>query len=230
MALKVTVKSSDYDLTTTAALKEYLGLTGTSDDARLSACIRAASRWAESYIGYPLSAQGYRETRPTFGTRNLMLTQTPVRAVTQLLDSQDTGEAGSVGTSDYVLNGDAGMLEREDGWMWTVPIDGDLSQTPRSGQEQRPWLVDYVGGWTRGGIDTGSPLWSTEGGSTDTGRTLPEDIEEAVKQKASVLFDGTESLDRERLGDLDIVYNLRSGTADKQTPYETLLGSYRRLL
>ena len=72
--LNVSAKSTDFDLTTTGALKQRLfGSTASTEasDAVLSSIIRAASRWAEGFVGYPLALQSYEELLPTYGTRLL---------------------------------------------------------------------------------------------------------------------------------------------------------------
>ena len=71
MGLTTCVASSDEYLTTTDAVKLRLGTTLTSDDAYLSDLILSASKWAETFVGYPITAQAYRETLPSFGTRRI---------------------------------------------------------------------------------------------------------------------------------------------------------------
>ena len=239
--LVTTIKSTDVDLTTTGALKARLGTTSTSDDATLSAYIRAASRWAETYVGYPLSVASYRETVAAYGTRNIRLNKTPIRGVRSIFDSTDTGgTAAELTTTEFRIESqEAGFLSRDDGWAWTVPADFDLEFRAVPGQEFKPWMVDYVAGYSYGGIDPGSPNWSTEqpGSSTDTGRTLPEDIEEAVIMRAlsiqSQAQAGGADIAFERLGDLQVNYG--SGGVDKAgnpslEPYELLLDPYRRVV
>lgn len=230
MLISVTVASTESVASDTATLRTLLGTTSTADDARQLAALKAATKWAENYIGFPLFVQTYRETRPGFYSRRLMLTHTPVRAVPMLLDAASTDDGVEVLSSEYAVDREAGMLVRDDGWAWTAPIEFDLGPTPRAGQEQEPWLAEYVAGYTRDGIDTGSPNWSTEAGTTSTGRTLPYDIEEAVLTKAAALFEQAEGTDAEQLGDLKVTYNLRSASVDRQAPEETLLMPYRRLI
>ena len=57
--IDIVTESSDAQLTTTSFVKGLMGTTLTSDDAQINAMITAASRWAESYVGYPLSARRY---------------------------------------------------------------------------------------------------------------------------------------------------------------------------
>lgn len=237
--LHTCVASTDPDLTTTGALKaRILGATATStmEDAYFSALIRAASRWAESYIGYPLTLASYRETLPSYGTRTLRVARTPLRSISALYAATDTGEGSdaTVNSSEFrVEDRDAGLISRDEGWVWTAPLEWELEARPQAGQEWRPWMVDYAAGYTYAGVSTDSPHYSTEKGTTSTGRTLPEDIEEAVILKAMTLSDGGGEVSGERLGDLQV--NYRSGGVDRSgqplpPPFEMILDPYRRVV
>jgi hypothetical protein len=229
------VASTDRDLTTTGQLKALvLGATATStvEDGRFSLAIRAASAWAESYLGYPLTVASYGETAAAFGRRNLMLTRYPIRSVDLVLDTTSTEDAVELSSTMFRLeNPEAGMLSRDGGWEWTAPeLPGGLVPSPAVGQEQRPWFVSYSAGYTYAGLDTGSANWSTGKGTTSTGRTLPEDIEQAVLMKAQTVYENTDGVDFEQLGDLSVRYNTRSADAGAAPePYEALLMPYRAL-
>src|SRR5437660_1768210 len=122
--LVTTVRSTNPDLTSTGMLKGLvIGATATStaQDGQLSNLIRQASRFAETYVGYPMSVQTYRETVPAFGRRNLMLSRTPVVAVLAVYDATDTGTATQVNTSEFrVEDAEAGLLSRDQGWAWSA--------------------------------------------------------------------------------------------------------------
>lgn len=195
MALTITATSTDDVYTTTAYVKGLMGVTGTSDDATLSAVIRAASRWADSYVGYPLYAQKYRETVPGYGVRKLMLNRTPLRAVPALYLGTDTDDNDAFLASEFrVENREAAFLSRDEGFDWTVPVQQELVSRPRPGEEYRPWMIDYVAGYTYGGLTTDSSLYSTAHGTTSTGRTLPEDIEHAVALRAHSMYRGQDGV------------------------------------
>lgn len=227
--LTQTIASTESMASDTDSLRRFLGTTTTAEDVRQTAAIKAATRWAEGYVGYPLFAASYRETVASYSSRRLMLSRTQVRAVRQLLDLPSTDDGEEILSSEFAVDRDAGFLVRDEGWEWSAPVEYNLTGTPRAGHELEPWLVDYVAGWTLGGIDTASANWSTQAGTTSTGRTLPEDIEEAVLSKAAALFDGTENVDEEQLGDLRITYNRRSVQQDKQSAHELLLDAYVRV-
>ena len=106
----------------------------------------------------------------------------------------------------------------------------DFGEHVISGSEERPWLADYRAGWTYAGLDTGSPNWSTEKGTTSTGqRTLPGDVEEAVIQKVSRVYSGTDDIVSEKIGDLAVNYRSQ-GTDAAGTTAEKILGRYRRFI
>lgn len=218
MLITVTATSTDDQLTTTEAVKERLGLslTATSEDDYLDSIISRASRWAETYIGRgPLTAQSYREALSGYGGRRMPVSRRPVRAITGLWDATDTGQATTVLSSEFSLDREAGHLEREEGWYWDAPGVPRPHAIPLSpsfypGEERRDWLSDYVAGWTYAGIDTGSDNWSTEKGTTSTGRTLPYDVEDAVIQKAADIYEDDDDVVFRAVGDLRLRYATNS--------------------
>jgi hypothetical protein len=240
--LNITTKSTDTELTTTGALKARLfGSTSTStgDDAMLSAFIKAASRWAENYVGYPLAGvQTYEETQPTYGHRNLMLSRAPLRSVRVWESTEDDGAELLHSEGQFrVESREAALLSRDDGWPWTVPTELELDERPLPGEESAPWLSRYTAGYTYNGLSTDSSNYSTEAGTTDTGRTLPDDIEEAVLLKARRIYMEQEGgeIAGEKLGDLAV--NYRSGGTDRGggapsvlKAEELLLEPYRRIV
>lgn len=253
MSLDVLVKSTDVDLTTTSALKAIvLGATATStaQDAFMSAVIRRASRWAETYLGYHPTLQSYEEAVASYGSRRLMLSRSPIVAVTGVFDATDTGSAAEVLSTEYrVQDREAGFLSRDQGFAWTATLQQrsgyggwsgaagpafPLQPEPVPGDEYEPWLVRYRAGWTYGGIDTGSSNWSTAHGTTSTGRTLPEDIEAGVLLRAQYMFEDFDSdgIAAEQLGDLSVTYRSgrNLGSVSQDEPYERWLRPYRRLV
>lgn len=254
MSLDVLTQSTDRDLTTTSALKAMvLGATATStsQDAVLSRAIRQASRWAETYLGYHPTLQSYEECVASFGQRRLMLSRTPLVAVTGVFDATDTGSASEVLSTEYrVQDREAGFLSRDQGFAWTATLQAKsgagyggwsgsggsafpLQPEPVPGDEYEPWLVRYRAGWTYGGVDTGSSNWSTAHGTTSTARTLPEDIEAGVLLRAQYIYENfdADGIAAESLGDLSVTYrsgNFQSHGEDE--PYEKWLRPYRRFV
>ncbi len=228
--IDVIVASTDRDLTTTGVVRTMLGLSTaqTSEDANISASIRVASRWAETFIGYPLTVQTYRECLAAYGTRSLVLARTPVRAIPLLMATTSTDDGSQVLTSEYQLRREAGLIQRPAGWAWSVPSESYLEGRPLAGQEYPDWLTDYVAGWTLDGVSTGSDNWSTEKGTTSTGRTLPEDIERAVALRARDLYMQDEDVVEEKVGDLSVKYASRTSGSARPSVAESMLAIYAR--
>lgn len=252
MSLQVITASTDQDLTTTGRLRRMIygaTATATQDGTVLSDAIRDASRWAQTHIGYPFAGVAtYRETVASQGRRSLMLSRTPVLAVKALYDTTDTGLAQVLTTQVRLENSDAGIITRDQGFAWSAslmppgaagpfyPSGLPLDAVPLPGQETRPWLVDYVAGYTYDGLTTDSANWSTAGGSTSTGRTLPEDIERGVLYKAQGYVIGEDEVESEKLGDLAVNYRslgndggLREGGGRLRTRAIDVLEPYRRV-
>lgn len=237
MSLDVVTPAPDPYLTTTQAVKDALGLstsTSSSLNAKIDGLILRASAWADRIVGYPLAAAGYRETVPGYGGRNLMLSRTPIRSVQAVYYGTDTGEALALYSSEFGVETEEGFLSRATGFEWSVPVLPFLSEAaamPAAGQEYRPWLADYVAGFSYEGISTGSPLWSTEKGTTSTGRTLPHDIEGAVIDKVTRLYGGKDDVSEKAIGDLRIKF--ASGDTlpawARNDPAALPLGRWRRL-
>lgn len=230
MALDM-VRASTEVVTTALDVKRDLGIStgSTALDARIEARIAAATRWAESILGYPLLAAKYRETLAGYGGRRLMLSRTPVRALTALYFGTDTGDDNTeqLPSTEFGVEADPGFITRNIGFDWTAPVEGDLELRPVSGDEFRPWLADYVAGWTVDGVTTDSPLWSTEKGTTSTGQTMPADIVQAVLGKAGYMFMHLDAVSEKRVGDL--LYKYAAGMSNKvEDPALTLLGPYVR--
>lgn len=238
MSLSVCASSTDLDLTTTGQLKKLLNTTSTAQDAFLSTLIRSASKWTENYIGYPLTAQSYSESVAGFSRLQLMLKRTPLRAVDRILDATDSGTASQIFTSEYAVDDeDASVLTRPVGWDWNPVFAGHLFDsatplqlTPMSGQELKTYLVDYRAGYTYGGMSTSSNNYSTEKGSTSTGRTLPDDIELAVLFRAQAFYVGGDETASESLDGISV--NYRSLGTDQNghliTRAQDLLAPYQR--
>lgn len=232
--LTITATATDDQYTTTSAVKDLLGTTLTSDDSLINSLISRASRWADQYVGYPLSAHKYREDVAGFGTNSLMLSRRPVVGVASIWSGTDTGTATTMLSSEYGVDHSAGIIFRDRGFDWDAPAVSRTFAVPLapqyfSGQEDGGWLTDYIAGYTYAGFDTGSPMWTTAGEtcSTSTGRrTLPEDIEEAVRFKAAEMYAGDANVLQRKVGDLQIMY-AKSQTGKHRDPAEELLAPYR---
>lgn len=225
MSLSVCVSASSTDgaLATTADLRVVLGATSTADDANQQRAIVVASRWAETYVGYPMLAQVYSESLAGFGGLRLMLARTPIRAVLRMFDSTSTESANSYTSSQYgIEDRDAGFLRRQEGFAWTARMGWDLGPAVVPNSEQQRWLVEYQAGWVY------PETSSTSYGTTSTAATLPEDITQAVLQKAAELVLQDMNIESKSVGDLSVTY--RSRDLPYRSPAEKLLGPYRRVV
>lgn len=228
----VCVSSTENALSTSSALREVIGVTSTAaaiDAAQLSA-IRRATEWAIGYIGHDIRLQTYNEVVPSFGGSVLTLSHIPIRSIARMFDATDTGSASAICSSEYRLDdADAGLLSRPEGFAWTADVGFGLTGYPVPGSERRPWLVEYLAGWTLDGLSTDSENYSTggKGGSTSTGRTLPTDVELAILLKASDLLTVGKvgMVESEKVGDLSVTYRTRS--CGEPSEAEQILRRYR---
>lgn len=214
--------STDDQLTTTGAVAlELFNSTSvsTSEFARINALITRASRWAESYIGYPLTAAVYAETVPGFGSRTLRLSRTPIRAIDRIFDSTSTDTANDYTTQIRIEDAEAGLLSMDGGFPWSVGVEQGLATHPLPGQESRPWYVTYEAGYIYDTVLSDAITTSTE-------RTLPDDIEAAVISKCTAYHQGTDGVQSKKVGDLSITYSTYQRQSD--APAENLLAPYRR--
>ena len=210
-------------LSTSSSLRLILGATSTADDTQQVSLVRRASRWVERELGYPTQVQTYLETVPAYGGQNLMLSRTPVRCVLRFFDSTSTASATEYCSTDYRLeDADAGLLSRDVGWDWTAGSRYHLGVTMVANSETKPWMVEYIAGWTINGLTTESENYSTGGvgGSTSTGADFPDDLEHAVLLKAVEWSrtGGAGGVASEAVGDLRVTYaerdNYRSEARD----------------
>jgi hypothetical protein len=225
MALSVTFSATSTDgaLTTTAALRQYLGTTSTADDTRQLAQIVAASRWAEGYVGYPFQLQGYRETVPGFGVQRLMLSRFPIVAVQAIYNTTTTDDATSYTSTEVsVEDPDAGFLHTVNTFPWSARVAYDMAPFVAPQSERSEWLVDYCAGYRLAGSTT------TGYGTTSTGETLPADVALAVQMKAAEYYERTGDISSKTVGDLSITYRGQTFYGHDNDQAVRLLQPYRR--
>ena len=213
--LTVMTSSTSAGLTDLASLKTHLGITTTDADDQLTDAILAASDAVATHIGYAPLQQTYRETVAGFGSRTLMLSRTPVTAVSALY----YGTTGLlVDPASYVIdNAEAGFIVRDQGFPWSAGVEWDLEGHVAPRSEKKVFIVEYTAGWT---FSTGS-------------HTLPNDLEHAALECAKSLYlgrkrDGT--IASRTVGDLSVTYRLRTDQVSALPP-ESLgfLERYRRI-
>lgn len=226
----VSATSTDGAISTSANLRLTMGTTSTADDAYQQLLVARASRWAETFVGYPLLAQTYTETLAAYSSLNLMLARTPVRVILRMFDSTSTATATEYCSTNFRVEDEkAGLLSRDAGWPWTADVRWYLTPTVVANSERKPWMVSYTAGYVGPtGMDATSPVWSTCGGlpnSTSTASTVPMDIEQAVLLKAAEWARGNPAgIASEAVADLNVTYmtsgNYRSEAEDLLRPYQ----------
>jgi hypothetical protein len=169
--LTVTAASTSDLMTTLGAVKTALSITTTADDERLEAAISAASHAVAKYLGYYPLRQTYRETVPGYGDLTLMLSRIPVTTVDGLYYGS-TMEI--VAPTSYTLdNAEAGFIMRDLGFPWSAGVEWDMESHIMPRSERNQFIVDYQAGFIY---------------STDTARTLPYDLEQAVIITAGAVY------------------------------------------
>lgn len=158
-----------------ADVKDALGIDDSQYDETLIRMIRRASSRVESFIGRSLQPQVYQAILPGYGRRKLLLPIYPVRHVFRVYDGTDTGVDTEISATGYHLNAEEGSLERDDAWPWTYKLVPDISAFPEPSQEYPRFLVDFSAGFIPPQGKT-----STVDGTTATGPTLDQNIQDAV--------------------------------------------------
>ncbi|MEE9200657.1 MAG: head-tail connector protein [Candidatus Brocadiales bacterium] len=97
-------------LTTVANVKEYLGVSGTSDDALLSRLVDWSTDLIHSYCRRVFTEASYDEYYDGDGTEGLLVNQFPVSTVT-LLEVDGVQKD----TSSYLLYGQLGLIKVKSG-------------------------------------------------------------------------------------------------------------------
>jgi len=221
MPLTVCTSSTEGQWGNLTDLMTMLGATASSSGMDLA--LTQASKWAETYVGYPLGRSVYLETLPSYGTQRLVTSRTPIRGVERLFDTTDTGSATALTSTEYRLQDpEAGFIERDAGFRWTAQERVNLTTYTPAGSETRPWLVVYEAGYVFDETSSTGDQWAT----TSTGRTLPEDVEQAVLLRAAEMYEGSADVQSMRVGPLALTH--RSEGSNNTSP-EGLLAPYRRV-
>lgn len=144
--LTISTRARYTDLTSLAAVKARLVATdpiavGSDIDGVLGQMIRAASGAIARHCNRTFERETYVETLPGYGSARLMLSRTPIVAVSSVSLNGDP-------ITDYVVDdANAGLLYRDAGWDWTVGVQWGLDARfiPRS--ESPEFSVTYTAGF-----------------------------------------------------------------------------------
>ena len=81
------------DLTTLANVKQYLGVTATTDDALLTRLISAASSWIQVFTNRSFAVASFTDVLDGNGTERAMLQNYPIATLTSVTAREDNGVA-----------------------------------------------------------------------------------------------------------------------------------------
>jgi uncharacterized phiE125 gp8 family phage protein len=97
------------DLTTLSAVKAWLKLTATTDDALLSGLVSSVSAWIQDYLNRTIASTSYSETYHGTGSDRIMLANYPVTAVASVtVNGQTVQPSTGYGVVGYAF--DAGSI------------------------------------------------------------------------------------------------------------------------
>lgn len=153
-------------LTLVAKVKTEIKVTSSDDDSFISDLIAEASSAISDHLNRDLARCVVSEGLPSYHKNTLMLSRTPVVAVSQVLQQGDNGFDPSTGdvldsTEYWISNADAGFLFKRTGWR-TSEIIGfpavfspDVSYLPEQ-PNTKIWTAQYTGGYLLPGDDVTS--------------------------------------------------------------------------
>lgn len=213
-------------LTTLASLKAVLGITGTTQDERLSLTINAASAAIENYCQTQFArATVTNERHPQAGSLRLVVKRVPVLSVTGI-----TADGTALDISELIVESSkGGILYRPGGFPRSGYDRSALANRPLVGSETPDLLVTYEAGYV-------TPAQSDETGGDYDGDTvtLPAPLQMAcVKLAASFYQDGNTAREvaRESIDNTSIYYR-PDGSDGEGIPSGLLplLRAYRRVV
>lgn len=199
--LRVCTSSTESSLLSLAAYKAAIGTT-TTDDAIIQSALDRATSLIEGYIGYPLRRQVYRETVGGYGSLELQVSRTPLRAIESIMHQTELVDA-----AEYEIgNEGAGLIHRELGWPWTAGLEFDLVPHVVNKSELKSYAVVYEAGYCINGSTADD--WLT------TGSPVPGDIEAAMVAAATFVYKSASrdfSVTSKKIDDLSISFQSGGG-------------------
>lgn len=212
--LHVCTSSTQPDLVTLEDVQELLNAPS-SDEAYLARLITRSSKWAETYVGYPLICQTYVESVPGAGGKTLLLSRTPIRSVTKIIEGSSSTSDGTLldSTSYTIEDADAGTIWCDLGFSWEPWEGNDIARSVVPGSAERNYWVEYEAGYLYPGDES-------------TGPDLPDDIQQAVIEKVAQLYERSANVASKKLGDYAVTFRSESegggGPASLLDPYQRL--------
>lgn len=139
--LETITEAESLDLTTLAAVKLELSITGNVDDAKLSRWITAASGMIHDYTRRTFPAQTYRETfRPGERRDTLLLSRYPVVEIDTIVENGTT-----LAADDAEAHADSGQLVRLSGDRAAWWACGKIVVTYSAGYATRATMPPAIG-------------------------------------------------------------------------------------
>lgn len=170
------VDLSDNVLTTLATAKEDLGISGSSEDDKLTRLINVASDAIEGYCDrsfYRVTDQA--DTVGAFSTPYLSVTRTPVNSLTGITFDGVSLDLTKV-TVDFP---GCGLIARPGGWSSTAHRANDISRGLLPGTERLLYVATYDGGWYTPKQEDDTPANT---------RALPWDLEDACVELVREIY------------------------------------------
>lgn len=165
-------------------VRDELGLSGTTDQAKIERYINVASERIAQYCNRVFRwSSGITENVAGFGAIHLRLSRTPLLTITSVKIDGTLLAVGEYAIDDAA----AGLLVRKTGvdgvaraWPWTTHRRPDIAQDPFPGAEEKLIEVVYTGGYVTD-VQKGS-------GGAPSVRTLPFDLEQACVDLAVIAY------------------------------------------
>jgi hypothetical protein len=124
----MSVAAADNALVTLAEIKDWLGLSASTDDDFLQRAINDWSDTVETRLGRHIKSQEHEDERHDGGRLSALLRNTPITSISEI-----TVDDGALGTSDYTFDGNTGIIRLVSG----RPFGGGPGSI----------LVTYTGGY-----------------------------------------------------------------------------------
>ena len=190
-------------LTELQTVKDDLGITVSTYDARIERLINSVSSAIDAYCRRTFARGNLVEKVAGKGTPNIMLARPPIVVVNSL---DDDGSALVEGDDFEIESVGAAILKRiGTAWSWHTLGTGGISNDPIAGYERKLITVDYDGGYT-------TPHQVTTAVYPGPS-TLPSQIEEAAIMSVVSAFHSVgddRRIANERLMDAAIAYGARN--------------------
>jgi hypothetical protein len=202
-SIEIITPAPSYGLTEVSTIKTALGITDSSQDARLYGIIRAVSDLVCSYCGRAFALEEVKESVGGVGLPDLLLSRTPITEITSV--NFDDGEF-----NDWViLDREAGIVQATSGWASTEYDWTTISYGPAPYMRYL-WEFTYKGGYVL-------PGWPSP-----AKRTLPYDLEMAVVDMVKAQYflgsnvaiggSGAIGVSRYKIGETEIAFDTSGQT------------------